>query len=223
MPPERSPANGPSRARAGRSPSGTLHIARNEVVTTQATADHMAVKLSEEALTENTHESFGDRYLADIRRTFRNYKALADAALSQVTDDDLHALVDPDSNSIAIIVRHLAGNLRSRFRDFLTTDGEKPDRDRDAEFEMPERVSREKLLREWEAAWTIALDSVQALSAADLERTVTIRGEPFLAFEVLHRMATHAAYHVGQIALLAKHRAGPNWKTLSIAKGKSKQ
>jgi hypothetical protein len=143
--------------------------------------------------------------------------------LSQISDADLHALVDPDANSIAVIVKHLAGNLRSRFTDFLTSDGEKPDRDRDAEFDMPERVSREVLVGWWEDAWAIAMASLESLTPDDLERTVTIRGEPFLVLEAVNRLASHAAYHVGQIVLLAKHFAGPEWKSLSIPKGQSKQ
>ena len=162
-------------------------------------------------------------YLRDIRRTFQNYRALGDGALGQVADADLHRLVDSGSNSIAIIVQHLAGNLRSRFTDFLTTDGEKPSRDRDAEFEMREGVSREEMLAWWETGWTIALAAIAGLKPEDLERTVTIRGESFLVVEALNRAATHAAYHVGQMVFLAKHFAGANWKTLSIPKRQSRQ
>jgi hypothetical protein len=177
----------------------------------------------EDAATTTSNHAVGSRYLVDLVRTFRNYKALADGALSQVSDADLHTLVDPDANSIAVIVKHLTGNLRSRFTDFLATDGEKPDRDRDAEFEMPARVSRDDLVGAWEDAWAIALASVEALTPDDLERTVTIRGEPFLVLEAVNRLAAHAAYHVGQIVLLAKHFAGPSWRSLSIPKGRSKQ
>ena len=169
------------------------------------------------------NDQLASRYLVDLVRTFRNYKALGDRALSQVSDADLHTLVDPDSNSIAVIVKHLAGNLRSRFSDFLTTDGEKPDRDRDAEFEMAERVSRDDISRWWEEGWAISLASIESLTPEDLNRTVTIRGEPFHVVEAINRLATHAAYHVGQIVLLAKHFAGPKWKSLSIPKGQSKQ
>jgi hypothetical protein len=174
------------------------------------------------ATTPSNH-AVGSRYLADQVRTFRNYKALGDGALSQVSDADLHTLVDPDANSIAVIVKHLAGNLRSRFTDFLVSDGEKPDRDRDAEFEMPERASRDEIVGWWDAAWAIALASLESLTPDDLERTVTIRGEAFLVVEAIDRLATHAAYHVGQLVFLAKHFAGPTWKSLSIPKGQSKQ
>ena len=158
-------------------------------------------------MASSSNDTVGSRYLVDVVRTFRNYKALGDGALSQVSDADLHTLVDPEANSIAVIVQHLAGNLRSRFTDFLTSDGEKPDRDRDSEFEMPQRVSRDDLVGRWDDAWAIALASVGSLTPADLERTVTIRGEAV----------------DGQIVLLAKHFAGPEWKSLSITKGQSKQ
>lgn len=159
--------------------------------------------------------------LSDLLRTFRNYKALGDGALSQVSDTDIHALVDADANSIAVITKHLAGNLSSRFTNFLTTDGEKPDRERDAEFEMGEPVSREAVVAWWENAWGTTLASLESLVPEDLGRTVTIRGESFLVIEALHRLATHTAYHVGQIVFLAKHLAGPRWKSLSIPKGQS--
>jgi hypothetical protein len=159
-------------------------------------------------------------YLRDIARTYRTYKALAERAIAQVSDADLHARVDPDANSIAILAKHLAGNLRSRFTDFLTSDGEKPDRNRDGEFEMPDRASREEILRWWESSWAIALASIEALAPEDLDRTILIRGESFLVLESLDRLAAHAAYHVGQIVLLAKQFAGADWTSLSIPKRK---
>lgn len=166
-------------------------------------------------------EDFQTRHLADIVRTFRNYKALGEKALAQVSDADLHRLLDPESNSIALIVKHVGGNLRSRFRDFLTTDGEKPDRHRDTEFEIGAAASRDDVMRWWEEGWTIALGSIEALRPEDLERTVTIRNEPFLVVEALNRAAAHVAYHVGQMVFLAKHFAGPKWTSLSIPKGRS--
>ncbi len=161
-------------------------------------------------------------YLVDIVRTFKNYKALGEGALAQVADADLHVLIDPDANSLAIIVKHVAGNLRSRFADFLTADGEKPDRDRDGEFEMPDRASREQIQATWNEGWRVALASIEALTPADLDRTVHIRREPFLVSEALNRSVTHTAYHVGQIVFLAKHLAGSNWKSLSIPKNQSR-
>jgi hypothetical protein len=161
---------------------------------------------------------FRHAYLRDIIKTYRTYKSMGEKSLAQVADADLHRLVDPEANSIAIIVKHMAGNLRSRFTDFLTTDGEKPNRNRDGEFEMPEQLSREELMRGWDTGWSIALTALEALTPEDLQRPVMIRNEPLLVVEVLDRLATHAAYHVGQIAFLAKHFAGANWNTLSIPK-----
>jgi len=160
-------------------------------------------------------------YVTDILRTFRSYKALGDAAIARTPDAHLHTELDPNSNSVAVIVKHVSGNLRSRFRDFLTTDGEKPDRNRDGEFEMPHRASREEILRWWEDGWSTVLGAVQALTADDLGRSVTIRGEAFLVIEALNRSASHTAYHVGQMVYLARHFAGPAWKSLTIPKGES--
>jgi hypothetical protein len=170
-----------------------------------------------------SNEDFRSRQLEDIIRTFRNYKKLGDAALAKVPDAHLHTELDPQSNSVAVIAKHIAGNLQSRFQDFLTTDGEKPDRNRDGEFEMPEKVSREEMLRGWERGWSTALGSIEALTPADMDRSVTIRGEGFLVTEALNRSVAHTAYHVGQIVYLARHFAGPAWKSLSIPKGQSAQ
>jgi hypothetical protein len=160
-------------------------------------------------------------YLRDLDFTFRYHKAIADRAIAQIADEQLHTLVDGEANSIAIIIKHVAGNLRSRYTDFLTTDGDKPDRNRDGEFEMPERVSRAELMAAWERGFGQVLDTIGALQPDDLERTVYVRKEPFLVVEALNRSVTHTAYHVGQIVLLAKHFAGTTWTTLTIAKGKS--
>jgi hypothetical protein len=160
-------------------------------------------------------------YLRDIARTFVTYKSLGDRALAQVADADLHTLVDPDANSIAIIVKHVAGNLRSRFTDFLTADGEKPDRNRDGEFEMDAPAPRGQLLAWWDAGFATALASIEALTPEDLDRTVYVRQEAFVVVEALNRSVTHTAYHVGQIVYLAKHFAGPAFRSLTIPKGKS--
>jgi len=152
---------------------------------------------------------------------FKSYKALGDAALRNTPDAHLHTELDANSNSIAIIVKHLGGNLRSRYRDFLTSDGEKPDRDRDREFEMSAPVSRDEILQWWDDGWATALAAIELLTAADLEKTVTIRGEAFRVIEALNRSVTHAAYHVGQMVYLARHFAGPSWKSLSIPRGES--
>jgi hypothetical protein len=160
-------------------------------------------------------------YLTDILRTFRTYKSLGDRALAQVADADLNTLVDPDANSLAIIIKHVAGNLKSRFTDFLTADGEKPDRNRDGEFEMAAPASREQLLSWWNEGFAIVLGAIEALAAEDLDRTIHIRQEPFLVIEALDRSAAHTAYHVGQIVFLAKHLAGTTFTSLTIPKGKS--
>jgi hypothetical protein len=161
-------------------------------------------------------------YLQDAIRGFQNYKALGDGAMAQLPSDaDFNRALDTDSNSIAVIVQHIAGNFRSRYRDFLTTDGEKPDRDRDREFETPGPATREGVLRDWNGGWAVVMSALAALTPADLDRTITIRGEAFLVVEALNRSVTHTAYHVGQIVYLARHFASPNWRSLSIPKGKS--
>jgi uncharacterized protein DUF1572 len=167
--------------------------------------------------------SVGDAYLKDVLRQYRMYKGYADKAMARVADADLHTELDANSNSIGVIVKHVAGNLRSRFRDFLTADGEKPDRNRDGEFEMPTRASRDELLKWWEEAWAIVFASIGALTAADLGRTITIRGEGYLVIEALNRSIAHTASHVGQIVYLARHFAGDAWTSLTIAKGASAQ
>ena len=159
-------------------------------------------------------------YLKDIRRTYRNYRTMTERALAQVSDDQLGRALDSEDNSIAVIMQHVAGNLRSRFRDFLTSDGEKPDRNRDAEFE-PHITDRAALLADWNDAWNIVTRELDSLTPDDLVRTVHIRGEAFAVVEALNRSVTHTAYHVGQIVFLAKHLAGAAWQSLSIPKGKS--
>ena len=164
-----------------------------------------------------------DAYLTDIVRTYRNYQALGEKAIAQVADESaLHAQIDPDSNSIAVIVKHVSGNLRSRFTDFLTADGEKPDRNRDGEFEMDAPVSRDEILRWWAAGFRVALAAIEAMTPADLDRTVHIRSEAFLAVEAINRSIAHTAYHTGQIVYVARHLASGHWRSLSIPKGKSK-
>ena len=142
---------------------------------------------------------------------------MAERAIAQVTDEQLTRTLDPESNSIALIVKHLAGNMRSRWTDFLTTDGEKPDRDRDSEFEIPPS-NRAELMRIWEDGWQRVFAALEPLSDADLSRTVTIRGEPHAVIQAIHRQLAHYASHIGQIVLLAKHLQSDRWQTLSIPK-----
>ena len=166
--------------------------------------------------------SLSTAHLRSIVHTYRVYKDLGERAIAQVkSDSDLHRQLDPDSNSIAVTVKHVGGNLRSRFRDFLTTDGEKPDRKRDTEFEVEELVTREEILRWWNEGWAIVLGSVEALKPEDLGRTITIRGEKLLVTEALNRSLAHTAYHVGQIVYLARHFASGEWTSLTIPKGRS--
>ncbi|HEY3492626.1 MAG TPA: DUF1572 family protein [Solirubrobacterales bacterium] len=163
-----------------------------------------------------------DLFLQDIRLQARGLKGLADKALAQVKDEDFAVTLDPESNSLAMIIQHMAGNLRSRWTDFLTSDGEKPDRNRDAEFE-PHETSRADLLASWDEGWTRLFEALDGLTAEDLGKTVTIRSEPHTVVQAINRGIAHAAYHVGQITFLAKHFVSENWKTLSIPRGKSRE
>jgi hypothetical protein len=160
-------------------------------------------------------------YLDEAFRSFRGHKRLADGAIVQLSDELFFALPDAESNSVAIIVKHMAGNMRSRFTDFLTTDGEKPDRDRDQEFIIAADATRAEILDAWEKNWQIVFDALNALKGDDLGREVTIRGEPHTVLRAINRQVAHYAYHVGQIVFLAKHWKGPEWKTLSVPKGQS--
>lgn len=163
---------------------------------------------------------FTTSYLEDAIAIFRQYKKLGDGAMAQVTDEQLFTALDAEMNSIAILVKHMAGNMRSRWTDFLTTDGEKPDRNRDAEFEDPP-ASREQLLALWERGWAILFGALDPLTDADLSLTVTIRGEPHSVMMAINRQVAHYAYHVGQIVLLAKHFQSTQWKSLSVPRGQS--
>lgn len=155
-------------------------------------------------------------YLQDVRDQFRKLKKLAEGALVQATDADLHVALDEESNSLAVIMRHMAGNLRSRFTDFLTTDGEKPNRNRDGEFEISGRLDRVAIMEDWERGWVTLFSTLDSLAPDDLLRDVFIRGERHSVIQALDRQMTHHAYHVGQIVFLAKHLRSSEWKTLSI-------
>ncbi len=159
-------------------------------------------------------------YLKDAIHTFRYYKKLADTSMTQIPDEALFTTLDAESNSIAIIVKHLAGNMRSRWTDVLTTDGEKPGRDRDSEFEAPPKT-RAEMMALWEPSWKLLFDALALLTETDLARTTQIRGEAHSVMQAINRNLTHTVYHVGQIVYLAKHFAGANWKPLTIPRGKS--
>ena len=165
---------------------------------------------------------FAATYLQDVHGLAAFYKRLADDAMAQVDDAQFATPLGDEENSIALVAKHLAGNLRSRWTDFLTTDGEKPDRDRDGEFELAGTDGRAALLEAWERGWAIFLGALESLTPEDLGRTVRIRGEPYGVIRAVDRGVAHASYHVGQIVLLARHFAGPRWRTLSVPRGESR-
>ena len=165
----------------------------------------------------------GKHYLEEARRQMRGNKHMAEAAMAQLRDEDFFVTLDPESNSVAILVKHLAGNMRSRFTDFLTTDGEKPDRFRDREFEITGASTRADVMQWWEEGWACVLGTIETLKPEDVMRTVTIRGEPHTVLQAINRQIAHYAAHIGQIVFLAKHLRSNEWKTLTIPRGKSEE
>ena len=163
---------------------------------------------------------FTTSYLEDSLAVLRYYKKLAERAMEQVSDEHLFAVLDDEANSIAIIVKHMTGNMRSRWTDFLATDGEKPDRNRDSEFVDPP-ATREALLKQWENGWALVFGCLESLTDEDLTHTVTIRGEPHSVMQAINRQLAHYPHHVGQIVLLAKHFACDRWQSLSVPRNKS--
>jgi hypothetical protein len=163
----------------------------------------------------------GSHYLGEALRQLRGYKRLGEGAMEQLSDEDFCLTLDPESNSVAILVKHLAGNMRSRFSDFLTTDGEKPERNRDQEFEIAGKPTRAEIMSWWEQGWEQVLSTVAQLKPEDLLRTVTIRGEPHSVLQAINRQLAHYSGHVAQIVFLAKHLRSSEWKTLSIPRGGS--
>jgi Protein of unknown function (DUF1572) len=162
-------------------------------------------------------------YLDEAHRQMRGHKRLAEGAMAQLKDEELFVTPDPESNSIAVIVKHMAGNMRSRFTDFLTTDGEKPDRYRDQEFELSPATTRGDLTKWWEQGWARVFEAIESLKPEDLMLRVTIRGEPHTVLQAINRQVAHYAYHTGQIVFLAKHIRSGKWTTLSIPRGKSEE
>jgi hypothetical protein len=165
----------------------------------------------------------GKHYLDEARRQMRGHKRMGEGAMSQLPDEDFFVTLDPESNSVAILVKHLAGNMRSRFTDFLTSDGEKPDRFRDREFEVTPATSRADVMKWWEQGWACVFAAIDALKPEDVMRTVTIRGEPHTVLQAINRQIAHYAQHIGQIVFLAKHLRSSEWKTLSLPRGKSEE
>jgi hypothetical protein len=163
---------------------------------------------------------FTTSYLEDALELLRYYKRLGERAMDQVSDEQLFEALDADGNSIAVIVKHMAGNMRSRWTDFLTSDGEKPDRDRDSEFVDPP-PTREGVLQLWNHGWDIVFGAIEPLTEADLTRTITVRGEPHSVMQAISRQLAHYPHHIGQIVLLAKHFAGDRWQSLTIPRNRS--
>jgi hypothetical protein len=161
------------------------------------------------------------QYLDEAHRQMRGHKRLAEGAMAQLKDHELFVTLDPESNSIALLVKHMSGNMRSRFTDFLTTDGEKPDRHRDQEFELSPSTTRADLTKIWEDGWARVFAAIEALKPEDVMRKVTIRGEPHTVLQAINRQIAHYAYHTGQIVFVAKHIRSGKWKSLSIPRGKS--
>jgi hypothetical protein len=162
-------------------------------------------------------------YLEEVRRQFRGHKRLAEGAMAQLKDEDLLVALDGEMNSIAVIVKHMTGNMRSRFTDFLTSDGEKPDRHRDQEFELGAGTTRSEIMRWWEEGWARVFSALDGLRPEDVARTVTIRDEPHTVLQALNRQVAHYGYHIGQIVFLAKHLRSDEWKSLSVPRGKSEE
>ncbi|MFY9949435.1 MAG: DUF1572 family protein [Candidatus Sulfotelmatobacter sp.] len=160
-------------------------------------------------------------YIDEARRQLRGQKRLAEGAIAQLKDEELFSTLDPEANSVAILIKHLAGNMRSRFTDFLTTDGEKPDRFRDQEFELTATTTRADVMRWWEEGWARVFAALDSLKPEEVMHTVTIRGEPHTVLQAVNRQIAHYAGHIGQIIFLAKHLRSNQWNTLSIPRGKS--
>ena len=168
-------------------------------------------------------DSLAAHYLEEARRQFLGHKRLAEGAFAQLRDEEFFVAIDAEANSIATLVKHIVGNARSRFTDFLTTDGEKPDRHRDQEFELSANTTRADVMRWWEDGWAIVFSALNSLKPEDMEREVTVRGQPHTVLQAINRQIAHYAYHVGQIVFLAKHLRSRDWKSLSVPKGKSEE
>ncbi|HEY0386312.1 MAG TPA: DUF1572 family protein [Pyrinomonadaceae bacterium] len=167
------------------------------------------------------NDSLAEHYLADALQTFRDYKALAEKAMAQVVDEEFLLAIDKESNSIGVIVKHMAGNMLSRWTDFLSTDGEKPSRHRDMEFVITEGTTRAELTAYWERGWACVFAALEPLRVEDFNRKVLIRGEEHTIIQAINRQLTHYAYHTGQIVFLAKHLRSVEWKSLSIPRNRS--
>ena len=168
-----------------------------------------------------TTQPLGQHYLEDALSTFHDYKKLGERAFAQLSDEDFFRTIDGESNSIAVIIKHIAGNMLSRWTDFLTTDGEKPERNRDMEFVMLPETTKDEMLAYWEKGWTCTFQALEPLTPDDLMRTVRIRGEDHTVVQAINRQIAHYANHIGQIVYLAKHFKSNEWQSLSVPKNKS--
>ena len=171
--------------------------------------------MSSEAIIQN--------YLDDAIKSFKSYKKLADKAIAQMQDEEFFVTIDEESNSVAVIMKHMAGNMFSRWTDFLTTDGEKPNRNRDMEFVIEESTTKDEVFDFWERGWDCVFAALEPLKIEDLARKVSIRGEEHTVVQAINRQMTHYAYHVGQIVFLAKHFRSTDWRSLSIPRNRSIQ
>jgi hypothetical protein len=167
------------------------------------------------------NESLATHYLADSIASLRSYKKLADKALAQLSEDEFFIMLDQEANSVAVIMKHMAGNMFSRWTDFLTTDGEKPNRNRDLEFEIEPKTGKEEVLAYWEQGWQCVFGALEPLQADDLEKKVLIRGEEHTVLQAINRQLMHYANHIGQIVFLAKHFRSVEWQSLSIPRNRS--
>src|SRR6266850_886982 len=166
-------------------------------------------------------QSLAEHYLTDALQTFRDYKTLAERAFAKISDEDFFKTIDPESNSIAVNMKHLAGNMLSRWTDFLTSDGEKPERNRDLEFVMLPKTTKDDMIAYWEQGWKCVFDAIEPLKPEDLMRTITIRGQDHTVIQAINRQLAHYAYHVGQIVYLAKHFKSSEWQSLSVPRNRS--
>jgi len=166
-------------------------------------------------------QSIGQHYLDDALRRFRDYKKLAERAFAQISDAEFFRTLDEESNSIAVNMKHMAGNMISRWTDFLTTDGEKPERNRDIEFVMLPDMTKNDMVAYWEKGWQCVFDAVEPLKPEDLMRTIRVRGQDHTVVQAINRQLAHYAYHVGQIVFLAKHFKSNEWQSLSVPKNRS--
>jgi hypothetical protein len=167
-----------------------------------------------------SQSTIAEEYLADALSSFRAYKKLADKAIAQASDEELFVKLDEEANSIAVVMKHMAGNMISRWTDFLESDGEKPDRNRDMEF-VVENSNREEMLAYWERGWKCVIDAIEPLTPADFTRRVFIRGQEHTIVQAINRQLMHYSYHIGQIVFLAKHFRSLEWKSLSIPRNRS--